>query len=150
MPENSYNIQRKLVIPCDASELKKAREFIREVVELSKLDNSEHNMVVLAIDEALSNVIEHAYQNSTVETTRTVEVEFIGTEAQLETVISDQGTYFDPSNIPDIDMEDHVKKRKKNGLGIFMIRQIMDEIEYTYKDGVRNTLRLIKYYEENN
>ena len=102
--------------------------------------------VVLAIDEALSNVIEHAYENRP--RSDTIEVEVISTQKALTVTITDHGTHFNPSNIPDVNMEEHIKAQKKAGLGIFMIRQIMDEIEYTFKEGVRNTLRLVKYYEE--
>lgn len=113
---------------------------------MSPMETAEHMKVVLAIDEALSNVIEHAYETSGPE--NTIELEFLGTDEYLSAVITDQGNSFDPSSIPDVNMEEHVKNRRKGGLGIFMIRQIMDEIEYSFKDGEYNILRLVKYYEE--
>jgi serine/threonine-protein kinase RsbW len=146
MAHNTFNISRKIVIPTDTAYLAKARKFIKEIVSLSPMSSTEHMRVVLAVDEALSNVIEHAYESADPE--NTIEIEFIGTDKYLSISITDQGNSFDPSSIPDIDMEDHVKNRRKGGLGIFMIRQIMDEIEYSFKDGEYNILRLVKYYEE--
>jgi len=148
MSKDTFNISKKMVIPNDTSYLSKVRKFIKEVVALSPMEATEHMRVVLAVDEALSNVIEHAYKCSSPD--NTIELKFVGTDKYLSAVITDQGNSFNPSSIPDVNMEDHVRNRRKGGLGIFMIRQIMDEIEYKFKDGEYNVLRLVKYYEERN
>ena len=47
--------------------------------------------------------------------------------------------------IPDPDMKEHVQRGHKKGLGIFLMRQIMDEVRYKFKDGVKNELTLVKF-----
>jgi anti-sigma regulatory factor (Ser/Thr protein kinase) len=126
--------------------LNRAREFVRQTVCDSPLEKSWHNKVVLAIDEAVSNIIEHAYESE--KRDDKIEIEMRSEGECLTVLVIDHGTSFDPDSIPDVNMEQHVKARNKDGLGIFMIRQIMDEIEYTFKEGVCNELRLVKYYQE--
>jgi serine/threonine-protein kinase RsbW len=60
-------------------------------------------------------------------------------------VIRDTGKYFDPKEAETPNIEEHIKNGKRHGLGIFLIRQIMDEVIYSYKQGIRNELRMVKY-----
>jgi anti-sigma regulatory factor (Ser/Thr protein kinase) len=148
MPDPESNLSKSMTIPNDTAYLSKARMFIKEVIAKTPMDSTQHMRVVLAVDEALSNVIEHAYENAEEGVEKTIQLAFEGDENCLIVTIIDQGNHFDPSHIPDVNMNDHVKGRHKGGLGIFMIRQIMDEIEYSFKDGEYNILKLVKYYEE--
>jgi len=52
---------------------------------------------------------------------------------------------FNPESIPNPDMKDHVQRGHKKGLGIFLMRQIMDEVRYKFRDGVKNELTLVKF-----
>lgn len=142
----STSFSKTFEIPNRTEYLSQARDFVKEAVRASRLRPDLHNKVVLAIDEAISNIIEHAYD---AERHDKIEIAVICGPRSMEVVIRDHGTHFDPGTIPEVDMEAHLKSRNKNGLGIFMIRQIMDEIEYSFKEGVENVLRLVKYYEEN-
>ena len=66
-------------------------------------------------------------------------------EDQFKIVIRDTGRVFNPESIPDPDMKAHVQKGHKKGLGIFLMRQIMDEVRYKFKDGIKNELTLVKF-----
>lgn len=133
-------------IPNRSEYLSSARTFVRETVQSSPLKEAWHNKVVLAIDEAVSNIIEHAYEDE--KRDDKIEIAMTSHAECLEVLIIDHGTTFDPDSVAEVDMREHVNERRRNGLGIFMIRQIMDEIEYTFKDGERNELRLVKFYKE--
>lgn len=146
MPESVSEFSEQLRIPNDSAYLKEARDWVKNLINQTVLQPPEHMRVILAIDEAISNVIEHAYEDEG--RNDTIELEVISTDTCLIVKITDQGVHFDPSHIPDVNMEEHIRAQRKNGLGIFMIRQIMDEIEYSFKEGVCNTLKLVKYYKE--
>jgi serine/threonine-protein kinase RsbW len=60
-------------------------------------------------------------------------------------MIRDTGRVFNPESIPNPDMKEHVQRGHKKGLGIFLMRQIMDEVRYKFRDGVKNELTLVKF-----
>ncbi len=55
------------------------------------------------------------------------------------------GRPFDPGTVPDVDLQEHVRHGRKGGLGIFLIRRIMDEVTYSFQAGAPNELRLVKF-----
>ena len=59
--------------------------------------------------------------------------------------IRDSGQQFSPEAIETPDMGAHVKSKKKKGLGIYLMRLIMDEVRYTFREGIQNELVLVKY-----
>jgi serine/threonine-protein kinase RsbW len=93
----------------------------------------------LAVEETITNVIVHGYAGATGEiliTSRT-------THGLAEVQIEDSAPPFNPLSLPEPDTTGDVKDRKIGGLGVFLIRQVMDEIIYRYEDG-KNILVLIK------
>jgi serine/threonine-protein kinase RsbW len=134
----------RLCITNDTRHLSTVREFISRMVAQSKLPQKEENKIILAVDEAVTNIIEHAYEH---QRDGTIDIEVSFDEKKFQVLIRDSGKSFDPSSIADVDIIEHVKKGKKEGLGIFLMRQIMDEVRYIFKDGVQNELILVKYIE---
>ncbi len=118
------------------------RDFITRMVQKSGLRKSDENKIKLAVDEAISNIIEHAYEAGR---SGTIDIEVRSTLELFEIYIRDSGKHFDPGDLPNIDIQSHVKTGRRHGLGIFLMRQIMDEVEYRYKEGLENELRLVKY-----
>ncbi len=119
------------------------REFITKMAGRSRLPKGDENKVILAVDEAVSNIIEHAYDEGL---EGEVEIEVASDDTRFAIMIRDSGKSFDPRRIdPRIDIKDHVRQGKRHGLGIFIMRQIMDEVNYSFKEGVQNELRLVKY-----
>lgn len=137
-------IHRELVVPNDTQYLVAVREEATRVVAESAFPDRDRKLIVIAVDEAVTNIMEHAYDND-LEGELDVELILEADATRFEVIIRDSGKEFDPSsvNIPDITA--HVKKGSKHGLGIFLIRQIMDEINYNFVHGVRNELQMIKY-----
>jgi serine/threonine-protein kinase RsbW len=135
-------LKDRLVVTNDTKHLIVVRDFISRLIRQSKLPREDENKVILAVDEAVTNIIEHGYDEGT-EGSIEIEVEVDGNHFKV--VIHDQGRLFNPESIPDPDMKDHVQKGYKKGLGIFLMRQIMDEVRYKFKDGVKNELTLVKY-----
>jgi serine/threonine-protein kinase RsbW len=132
----------QLTIPNSTQYLRDVREFITRMVRRSGLDRADHNKVILAVDEAISNIMKHAYQDVS---EGTISLEAIADGQKLQIIIRDSGKSFDPGDVKEPDLERYVKTGKKEGLGIYLMRRIMDEIQYEFIKGVRNELRMTKY-----
>jgi len=131
-----------LTITSETEHLSRVREFLQECANRAGLAASDMNKVILAVDEATANIMKHAYQGAT---DGTIEFEIGSDGERFEVAISDHGEGFDPERIKDPNMAEHVRAGRKTGLGIFLMRQIMDEVTYTFREGVPNRLRLVKY-----
>jgi serine/threonine-protein kinase RsbW len=131
-----------LEVESKTENLSKVREFMSDQVSQSGLQPADRNKVVLAVDEAVSNIIKHAYQEK-IEGEIKLEVEF--DDEKFRVTILDRGLEFDPGAVTDVDIMEHVKQGRKTGLGIFLMRQIMDEVKYTFREGSDNELFMVKY-----
>lgn len=131
----------RLIINSDLKHLYLARHFIREIVRKSNLTMSDENKIVLATDEALSNVIKHTYE---LNKNGHIDINVSVTSQKFQIHIINNGKDFDPNKIKNKDINLHIKQGKKGGLGIFLMRRVMDEVKYSFKDG-QNHLTLIKY-----
>jgi len=91
----------------------------------------------LAVDEALTNIIRHAYQEKPGKMVICVTVD----SDKIEIVLEDQGKKFDPTQVPSPELPRH----KPGGLGVHFIRTIMDQMIYDDQGPAGNRLRLIKH-----
>jgi serine/threonine-protein kinase RsbW len=137
-------IHREIVIPNNTEYLAEVRKTVKEVVDKSQFPVEEANRIILAVDEAVTNIMQHAYEHD-LEGNLEIELVLEVDNTKFEVVIRDTGKSFDPKEAETPDLEEHIKNGKRHGLGIFLIRQIMDEVIYSYKQGIRNELRMVKY-----
>lgn len=135
-------IRDKITVSNNTRFLADVREFISRLIGASRLASSEMNKVVLAVDEAVTNIMEHAYGENT---DGTIDIEVEADDRRFRVLIRDSGKSFNPGAVGEVDIEDHVKKGSKTGLGIFLMRQIMDEVKYSFREGIQNELVLVKY-----
>ena len=142
-------IHRELVVPNDTQYLATIREEVTKVVEKSAFKDRERKLIIVAVDEAVTNIMEHAYDND-LEGELDVELILEYDATRFEVIIRDSGKEFDPRSLEVPDVKKHIKNGQKHGLGIFLIRQIMDEINYNFVQGVRNELQMIKYVDRSN
>ncbi|MEK7269675.1 MAG: ATP-binding protein [Planctomycetota bacterium] len=134
-------IVREIRIPNDTKFLADVRAFLQTFLQDIPRPFKEPMSVVLAVDEAVTNVIEHGYDNGH---DGDIRVECRGDAEQIEVLVEDWGRTFDPNAIPDPDIQEHVRQGRRKGLGIYLMRQIMDEINYEFRPGEPNRLRLVK------
>ena len=97
--------------------------------------------LALAVDEACANVIEHAYSQ---EVTHDVTIRAVVDDDALRFEIVDTGRHFDPAIIQPQDVEELIRQRKSGGLGLRLIRTIMDDVQYRIIPGEKNELRMTK------
>ncbi|HKS16025.1 MAG TPA: ATP-binding protein [Planctomycetota bacterium] len=138
----SGSLKDRLTVANDTRHLLAVRDFTSRMARHGGWSAEDVHKIVLAIDEAVTNIIEHGYnkgERGTIE----IEAEWEGDRFQV--VIRDSARVFNPESIPAPDMAEHVKAGRKKGLGLFLMRQIMDEVRYRYKDGVQNELTLVKF-----
>jgi anti-sigma regulatory factor (Ser/Thr protein kinase) len=121
--------------------LDEIREFVGSIAhEYGFTDKAVYN-IQLAADEAASNIIEHAYEGIA-DGMLTISC---GVETNILTIVLvDHGKSFDPSGVPLPDIQADLGDRKIGGLGIFLMRKLMDEVDYHSDAQTGNTLKMIK------
>jgi anti-sigma regulatory factor (Ser/Thr protein kinase) len=130
------DLHLKLVMPSDPRFLSIARTAVSEVSAICGLSEESCQRVTLAVDEALANVIRHAYKNST---DREIELDCQVSADRLVFRLFDQGEPPDPASICGHPLNDV----SLSGRGTHLIRAIMDEMSYKQTQGI-NELRLVK------
>ena len=134
-------LEFKLGVPSATEHQAMIRSFISQAVEKAGFDEMEVDMLVLAVDEAVANVIEHAYSS---DTTKEVSVRVVIEADQVRIEIIDTGKGFDPAKVMQQDLEQLVAERKSGGLGLRLIQKIMDDVQYQIVPGEKNELRMVK------
>ena len=133
-------IKRQLTLPNDVKQVPLLAEFIDGICEAAEVDMMLTMQLNLAIEEAVVNVMNYAYPAGT---EGTVCIDAQVSDGVLQFVISDSGAPFDPTARAEVDTTLSAEERGIGGLGIHIVRQIMDSIDYKRVDG-RNVLTLGK------
>lgn len=122
--------------------LDEIREFVGDVARKNGFTDKEVYNIQLATDEAASNIIEHAYEGVT---NGLLEISCGVRNKVMTIVLVDHGESFDPSDVPPPDLKADLSDRKIGGLGLFLMRKLMDEVHYDAEPRKnRNTLTMIK------
>jgi anti-sigma regulatory factor (Ser/Thr protein kinase) len=131
-------------IPADVNLLSAARVFIVNVLRNSGYPEDSVGDIELCADEAITNVVEHAYQY---DPKKSLSVELSMEKEALRITVRDQGKPFDPrSKEGDVDLDKHISERRTGGLGRFLISSFMDEVDYR-RENNDNVLTMLKKLE---
>jgi len=130
-----------LHVPSSTGNLAMIREFIGSVVTKAGLDEKDVMKLTLAVDEAVANVMEHAYG---LDETKEVRVRALIDDEQVQIEIVDTGKGFDPARVPQKELDQLVAERRNGGLGMRLIQKIMDDVQYRIVPGEKNELRMVK------
>ena len=131
---------KSLTLPNDLHAIPELTAFIDAACEVTSFDDDMVLKMNLAIEEAVVNVMSYAYPEGT---TGSVNVEVQANDARLKFVISDSGKHFDPTSVAEADTTLSAEDRSIGGLGIFLVRQLMDSVNYERIGGF-NVLTLRK------
>lgn len=126
----------------DLRDVRRAREAIRACCAAWGASDAVCHAVGLATDELLANVVAHAWPGG--DHTALVDLRTDG--ATLTLVISDDGRPFDPTGVPRPDVAAPLEARPVGGLGVHLVRELMDRFTYERRDG-RNVVTLVKTLE---
>ncbi len=127
-------------IGCSLSNLKGIRDFIRNTLNENQVPELQISSVVLALDEMCSNLMIHAHHCNP---DHILELHINQEQHSYIFEIIDEGNLFNINEFIEPGMERLVQEKKKGGLGIRLVKSIMDKIEYT-SEGGRNICRLTK------
>lgn len=116
-----------LEIPADENNLSEVRDFMADICTRAGFSMRETSNTKLAVDEACTNIIKHAYKNRG----GTIRIDVQAEPGRVEVNIFDRGEPFEWSKIEDPDLQEYVEIGKKGGLGIFLMNRLMDELDYS-------------------
>lgn len=125
----------RLVVPGTVGYLDIVRDFVTRVAGSAGFAAGDVDEIVLALDEAVANIVEHAYEKSSLPVERrTLDLEVRFEDGGLIFVLRDRGEPFDPTLAAAVDLERHLASGSKDGLGIHLMRRLMHEIRYRRSD----------------
>jgi serine/threonine-protein kinase RsbW len=130
-----------LEVPSSTGNLALIRDFVTRVGSQAGLDEMEIGNLELAVDEACANVIEHAYEH---DHSKQVVIRAVFDEETLRIEVVDTGKGFDPQAVQDSDIKRLAAERKTGGLGLRLIKTLMDEVHYEVIPGTKNELVMVK------
>ncbi|MFQ5675521.1 MAG: SpoIIE family protein phosphatase, partial [bacterium] len=134
--------KEQLKVPAHIDYLGDLRDFVVRIGKKHGFSDKHINAFKLAVDEAATNIIRHAYRESDEQGLITIRA--VVKKSSLTLSLIDQGAYFDPKRVKDPNLNRYVEIGKKGGLGIFIMRKLMDNIEYR-KTEEGNELRITKF-----
>ncbi|MBX3278697.1 MAG: anti-sigma factor antagonist [Acidobacteria bacterium] len=135
------HFESKLVITSELDNLAAVREFVRSAcrdLTGGRVDPESASGLELAVNEAVTNVIRHAYSGRS---DREIEIIAVGSSDRLAFSLCHTGEDFDPSAVP----EPSFDGSREGGFGLFIIEQCTDEVGYTRDEQGRNCIRLVKH-----
>ncbi len=127
-------------ISASTQNLSDVREFVSRHAEHHGFTSRQIADVQLAVDEACTNIIKHAY-NYDASKELSIELEF--DDEKMNVTLTDQGIGFDVERYKKPDLKKQIARKKRGGMGVYLIRNLMDEVNY-YVESRENVLRMIK------
>ncbi len=121
------------------------RDFVSDAAGKFGFNDEEVSKIALAVDEACSNIIKHAYRFAV---DKLIDIEILMRDGRFEVVITDDGLRFDPDLVELSNMKEYLKQYHQTGFGMYLMKSLMDEVEYTIKPGRKNEVRLIKFLQQ--
>jgi serine/threonine-protein kinase RsbW len=140
MPEPIIQI---LEVSNDLSEVERANDRLRELWVRCALPEDFEAPVTMCLEEILSNIIRHGCLPGQ---RCDIEVRYRVLDQGIEVEVSDNARAFDPLTLPPPDLNVPIEQRKAGGLGVFLVRKLMDEVHYEYRNG-RNHLVFCKHWQ---
>jgi serine/threonine-protein kinase RsbW len=139
-------MEHRLHVPGKFDRLEQISKFIEQSGHEARLDDTAICRCQLAVDEACTNIIEHAYEgegHGSIDIVCEPEPE----AGELVITIEDHGKRFDPDAVPMPQLNADLEEMQVGGLGLYFMRQVMDAVEFSYEDG-SNKLVLVKHRED--
>ncbi|MCX7019753.1 MAG: ATP-binding protein [Candidatus Sumerlaeota bacterium] len=137
--------QLKLTVPNDLAYYPIARSFVREVAKMIGFDGSELNQIEVGVEEAVTNVMKHAYD---AEENSTFDIICEQIPAGIKIVLKEKGIPFDPENIPSYKPADTLDDISTSGIGVYLMKAVLDECSFHNLGTEGKETRLIKYLKD--
>lgn len=116
------------------------REFVSKHAEEHGFSSQKVADIQLAVDEAYTNIIKHAYKN---DSSKKVLINLEFDDEKMIVTLTDNGIGFDIEKYKRPDLKKQIERKKRGGMGVYLIRRLMDEVTYNVKSQ-KNILRMCK------
>ncbi len=133
--------KNQLTVSGHFKNLSRISDFVTAAAVRAGLDERAVYAVQMAVDEACTNVIQHAYGG---EGEGQIRLVCHARVDGLEVIIYDQGQAFDPSQVPELNTQAPLSERALGGMGMFFMRRLLDNVEYHFNTSEGNQLILFK------
>ena len=117
------------------------RDFVSEAARSAGFGDEDISKIALAVDEACTNIIKHAYRS---DPTKIIQVNVSAGSGSFVVAIQDEGLQFNPTQVQPPDMKEYLTHYRRGGLGVHLMKSLMDRVEYSIAPGKANEVRLIK------
>ncbi|MGH9321123.1 MAG: ATP-binding protein [Vicinamibacteria bacterium] len=141
-PPEKKRALMELRFPSENRYLHMVHQLTKTLAEATGFEAIEAEQIALAVDEAATNVIQHAYGG---EPGHEIEVHFDPEGESLDIVIFHDGEPLDTVPVPEFDLDKLVAEKRKGGLGLTIMRQMMDKVEHGRARTGRNMWVMVRY-----
>ncbi len=122
--------------------LLEVRDFVSDAARQFGFNEEDIANIVLAVDEACTNIIKHAYQYAP---DKEIDIAILRTDGAFEVRIKDSGKNFNPDSLKAPDLKQNLSHHRRGGLGVYLMKKLMDKVEYDFEAGHSNVVSLVKY-----
>jgi serine/threonine-protein kinase RsbW len=122
------------------------RDFIIRIALKGGFDQDTSEQIALAVDEACTNVIKHAHN---FDSRRMIDISVLLEDDKIKITVCDKGKGFDVTKLDKPDLSKYIHESRKGGLGIHLMKTIMDSVEYNFNSGAKNQVILTKLLRKN-
>jgi serine/threonine-protein kinase RsbW len=142
-----FHTDRTLEISSKTELLSDVRRFVADAARDIGFADQDIANIELAVDEACTNIIKHAYRFSPAGRIRVTvsRQQSAGRGPRLVITILDNGRRFDRAAYHTPDMREYFRRLKPGGLGVLLMTKLMDEVNYDTETGTQNSIQLVKY-----
>lgn len=129
-------------IPSQTEKLHLVREFVSDAAKRAGFDDEAVSKIALAVDEACTNIIKHSYEYAP---NKSLDIRILAGNGKFEVVIRHSGKSFDPSAVKSPDMREYLSHFRRGGLGMHLMRSLMDKVEYLTTPDDLQEVHLVKH-----
>jgi serine/threonine-protein kinase RsbW len=139
--EKSVNHSGSLTVTSRTENLSRIRSFISGLAKQIGFPPAAIDNIILAVDEACTNIIKHAYR-SVPDGKIIIRLKYLNRKLIIS--ITDYGNSFEPALIPEPDLKKYYEQHRVGGLGMYLMKTLMDDVKYTSVPGKYNQVLLSK------
>jgi len=138
---NNYIDDKKLIVQSRTENLSVVRDYIHDAALKAGINPEKVGDIILAVDEACTNIIKHAYKSIP---DGKIEIQVLNNHKKFTIVITDYGSSFEPKKVPSPDLQKYYQQHRVGGLGMYLMKNLMDEVDYISVPGKYNRVSLSK------
>lgn len=131
-----------LITPSESEFLEIIRDFIGKIATIAGFSDDYANKIQLSVDEACTNIIKHAYSGMK---KKSIEIVVELNSSKIMVSVIDQGKGFKPSKVAVKDLETYLSEYRRGGLGLHLIKILMDDVQFSFDPAKRNVITMTKY-----